>query len=121
MIVFHHNVKGANGKSTLFILIKRSLGELFVKCSSALLSSATASSPSGPNEELVSTRGKRLVLFSEPSSKVSGKAECFDEPQPRSRSPTRRLQVKLSASFIKELTGGDEQSTRANYGKKQVS
>ena len=97
VIVFHHNVQGANGKSTLFVLIKRAFGELFVKCSSALLSAATSSSPSGPNEELVSTRGKRIVLFSEPSSKV-----------------------KLSASFIKELTGGDEQSTRANYGKKQT-
>ena len=99
MIVFHHNVKGANGKSTLFALIKMAFGELFVKCSSSLLSSSAASSsaPSGPNEELVSTRGKRIVLFSEPSSKV-----------------------KLSASVIKELTGGDEQSTRANYGKKQT-
>jgi hypothetical protein len=70
VIVFHHNVKGANGKSTLFCLIKRGFGELMVKCSSALLSSATMSSPSGPNEELVSTKGKRVVLFSEPSSKV---------------------------------------------------
>lgn len=98
IIVFHHNVKGANGKSTLFSLIKMAMGELFVKCSSSLLSSATSSSaPSGPNEELMSTKGKRVVLFSEPSSKV-----------------------KLSAAFIKELTGGDEQSTRANYGKKQT-
>ena len=98
VIVFHYNEKGANGKSTKFSLIKQALGDLFVKCSSSLLGSqAGASNPSGPNEELVSTRGKRLVLFSEPSARV-----------------------KLASSFIKELTGGDEQSTRANYGKKQT-
>jgi putative DNA primase/helicase len=97
VIVIHHNVKGANGKSTLFALIRRAFGDAFVKCASALLNPGPSSSPSGPNEELVSTKGKRVVLFSEPSSKL-----------------------KLSASFIKELTGGDEQSTRANYGKKQT-
>lgn len=98
VIVFHYNEKGANGKSTKFSLVKHALGDLFVKCSSSLLGSmAGASNPSGPNEELVSTRGKRLVLFSEPSARV-----------------------KLASSFIKELTGGDEQSTRANYGKKQT-
>jgi len=99
VVIFHHNERGANGKSTKFALIKRAMGDLFIKCSSSLLGmgSSTASSPSGPNEELMSTRGKRLVLFSEPSAKM-----------------------KLSSAFIKELTGGDEQSTRANYGKKQT-
>lgn len=97
MIIFHYNEKGANGKSTKFALIKRSMGEQFMKCSSSLLGSmACNANPSGPNEELMSTRGKRLVLFSEPNAKV-----------------------KLSSAFIKELTGGDEQSTRGNYGKKQ--
>ena len=97
VLVIHHNVKGANGKSSLFALIKRAFGALFVKCASSLLNCASSVSPSGPNEELVSVRGKRIVLFSEPSSRL-----------------------KLSASFIKELSGGDEQSTRANYGKKQT-
>lgn len=97
VLALHHNVGGANGKTTFFGLVKQALGGLFVKCSSGLLNPASFSSPSGPNEELMSARGKRVVLFSEPSSKL-----------------------KLSSSTIKELTGGDEQSTRALYGKKVV-
>ena len=97
VLVIHHNVSGANGKSTFFVLVKLALGDLYVKCSSGLLNPNSYNSSSGPNEELMSARGKRVVLFSEPSAKL-----------------------KLSSSTIKELTGGDEQSTRALYGKKVV-
>lgn len=97
VLVIHHNVSGANGKSTLFVLVKLALGDLYVKCSSGLLNPTCYNSPSGPNEELMSARGKRVVLFSEPSAKL-----------------------KLSSATIKELTGGDEQSTRALFGKKVV-
>ena len=97
VLVIHYNVGGANGKTTIFVMFKQAFGAYFVKCSSGLLNPASFSSPSGPNEELMSARGKRVVLFSEPSSKL-----------------------KLSSSTIKELTGGDEQSTRALYGKKVV-
>lgn len=98
VVVVHHNTQGANGKSSLFGLIKQAFGALYMKCSSNLLATnATGGGASAPNEELMSTRSRRLVLFSEPSTTV-----------------------KLSAAFIKELTGGDEQSTRANYGRKQT-
>jgi P4 family phage/plasmid primase-like protien len=94
-IYFHYNAAGSNGKSSLWSrLVKQAFGALFVKCQSSLLNAFSATS--GPNEELMSTRGKRVVLFSEPSAKI-----------------------KLSAAVIKELTGGDEQSTRAMYGRKQ--
>ena len=97
VMVVHHNVAGSNGKSTFFMLVKRALGDLFMKCDSKMLAVASHVSASGPNEELISCKGKRLVLVSEPSASI-----------------------KLSSSFIKELTGGDEQSTRATYGKKQT-
>jgi P4 family phage/plasmid primase-like protien len=97
VIVFHYNVSGSNGKTTLFELIRRTLGALFIKCASTLLNPATITSPSAPNEELVSIRGRRIVMVSEPSS-----------------------QLKLSASAIKEITGGDEQSTRGMHMQKQT-
>lgn len=98
VIVFHHNVKGSNGKTAFFALVRQAFGSLFVKCKSSLLSAASeCSNPSGPNEEHISTRSKRIVLFSEPA-----------------------ITTKLSASFIKELTGGDEQSTRGMHSKKQT-
>jgi P4 family phage/plasmid primase-like protien len=97
VMVIHHNVSGSNGKSTLFALVKRAFGDLFVKCDSKMLAPSTYVSASGPNEELMSCRGKRIVLVSEPST-----------------------DLKLSSAFLKELTGGDEQSTRATYGKKQT-
>lgn len=99
VVVFHHNVAGSNGKSTLFGLIKEAYGKLYIKCGSSLLaaSSSRTAAASGPNEDLVSTKGKRVLLFSEPDSKH-----------------------KLSAAVVKELTGGDEQSTRGMYAKKET-
>ena len=96
-IVFHFNVKGANGKSKVFELFQCALGKLFIKCASTVLNRSSMTSPSAPNEELVSMKGRRAVVVSEPS-----------------------CQLKFSGSTIKELTGGDEQSTRGNYQKKQT-
>ena len=93
LILIHYNVAGSNGKTTFFSLLKATLGDLFIKGNSGILSSPA--NPHGPNEELMSLRGKRLALFSEPSS--------------RSR---------LSVAFLKELTGGDEQSARGMHAKK---
>lgn len=93
LILVHYNVAGSNGKSTLFSLIKWALGALFMKGNSGVLS--TPANPHGPNEELMSLRGKRLALFSEPSAKK-----------------------ELNIAFLKELTGGDEQSARGMHAKK---
>jgi phage/plasmid-associated DNA primase len=95
VIVIHYNVTGANGKTKLFELIKLVFGDLYMKCQSTVLNRASITSPSAPNEELMSMKGRRIVVVSEPSS-----------------------QLKFSGSMIKELTGSDEQSSRANYGKK---
>jgi hypothetical protein len=173
VMVIHHSLRGANGKSTLFALIRKAFGSLFIKCASALLNPSNGSA-SGPNEELVSTKGKRLVngfggtkcIWATPNPGTGvplGAARLGHRVRSRglspglemfalsARDPTRappseargahplsgfgahilcpRIQVlfsepsskvKLSAAFIKELTGGDEQSTRANYGKKQT-
>jgi P4 family phage/plasmid primase-like protien len=93
LILVHYNVAGSNGKSTLFALIKMALGSLFMKGNSGVLS--TPANPHGPNEELMSLKGKRLALFSEPSAKK-----------------------ELNIAFLKELTGGDEQSARGMHAKK---
>ncbi|GAX86205.1 hypothetical protein CEUSTIGMA_g13619.t1 [Chlamydomonas eustigma] len=89
VILFHYNVQGSNGKSTLFSLVRKAFGELMMKCSSSLIVSPTHTSSGGPNEDLASIKGTRGVQITEPSN----------------------LQ-KLSVSAIKELTGGDEQVAR---------
>jgi hypothetical protein len=96
IMAIHYNIRGSNGKSTLFSLISKAFGGLYIKCLSSVMASTT-NPASGPNEELASVKGKRVALFSEPSTKF-----------------------KLSASFIKELTGGDEQSARGLYKKKET-
>jgi phage/plasmid-associated DNA primase len=93
LILVHYNVAGSNGKTTFFSLVKWALGSLFVKGNSGVLS--TPANPHGPNEELMSLRCKRLALFSEPSAKKA-----------------------LNVAFLKELTGGDEQSARGMHSKK---
>lgn len=95
--LIHYNLSGSNGKTTLFSLVKLAFGETFMKCNCSVLYPPTYTSTSGSNEELMSVKGMRIVLFSEPSS-----------------------MKKLHTSFIKELTGNDEQSTRANYGSKET-
>ena len=65
VIVFHHNSDGANGKSTIFILVRRALGELHESCQSSLLSASGKTAAGGANEELMSVRSKRLVQLTE--------------------------------------------------------
>ena len=96
VIVFHHGERGANGKSTLFSLIQSAFGELHETCSAAMLNASSKTSSGGANEELVSTRSKRLVQMTELCSKE-----------------------KLSSASIKGITGGDQQSARGLYQKKQ--
>jgi phage/plasmid-associated DNA primase len=91
----HYNVEGSNGKSTVFALVKKAFDELFVRCQNGLLYASQNVAANQSNEELFSIKGKRIVLFSEPN---------------RSQ--------KLSVAFLKDLTGGDEQTTRKNYGSK---
>eukprot|EP00798_Chlamydomonas_sp_ICE-L_P017709 gene17709-24068_t len=97
VLLVHYNVAGSNGKSTWFSLVAKAFGELFTSCNTALLVAPTINNPSAANEELMSIKGMNVVLFTEPNSKN-----------------------KLNAAFIKKLTGGDSQSTRANYGKKET-
>ena len=97
VLLVHYNVAGSNGKSTWFSLIEKAFGDMFTSCNTALLVAPTINNPCAANEELMSIKGMNVVLFTEPSSKN-----------------------KLNAAFIKKLTGGDSQSTRANYGKKET-
>jgi phage/plasmid-associated DNA primase len=91
----HYNVEGSNGKSTVFALVKKAFDQLFVRCNNGLLYASQNVAANQSNEELYGIKGKRIVLFSEPN---------------RSQ--------KLSVAFLKDLTGGDEQTTRKNYGSK---
>ena len=95
VVLVHYNVAGSNGKSTFFGLVAKTFGALYVTCAPTLLVAASLNNPSAANEELMSIRGTSVVLFSEPSTTT-----------------------KLSASFLKKLTGGDEQASRHNYGRK---
>jgi D5 N terminal like len=97
IILIHYNVSGSNGKSTLFSLLRRTFGSLMVTCNPSLLVAPTVNNPNAANEELYSIKGASIVLMTEPSSKS-----------------------KLSAAFIKRLTGDDEQSARKNYGSKST-
>ena len=98
ILLVHYNTAGSNGKSTLFSIIKRAFGSLYMTCAPALLASQGGrESASGPNEELYSVKGASVVLFAEPSG----------------RRP-------LSSAFIKRLTGDDEQSARRNFGHKET-
>jgi len=96
MIVFHYKKTGSNGKSTYFELIRNCFGELHEACQSVLLSESKRGSSGSANEDLVSIKGKRVVQMTEVCSKE-----------------------KLSASAVKEATGGDQQSARGLYQKKQ--
>lgn len=96
-ILIHYNISGKNGKTTLFKLIKKAFGSYFMKCNVGLLYPSAFNNPGSSNEELVSLKGMLCALFSEPSTKQ-----------------------KLHAAMLKELTGGDEQSTRRNYGSKET-
>ena len=97
IIIFHYNITGSNGKSTWFNLVELAFGDLFVNCNPQLLVQPTLTTPSAPNEELMSVKGCSIVLFSEPSSRQ-----------------------KLHTAFLKKISGGDKQSTRANYGSKET-
>jgi len=94
-LVFHFNLQGSNGKTTVFSLARCAFGGLMVKCSSSLL--VASSVGGGPNEELASIKGMRAVQVTEPSA----------------------LQ-RLSVSTLKELTGGDEQSARRCHDHKHT-
>jgi P4 family phage/plasmid primase-like protien len=97
LVMFHYNVSGSNGKSTFFNLCKVALGGLFMKCKTDVLYAKKQVNSSGANEEVMSIKGRRIVLFSEPT-----------------------VSNKLDMSFLKDLTGGEEQSARALYGHKQT-
>lgn len=96
-ILIHYNIGGKNGKTSLFKLVKKTFGSYFIKCNVGLLYPPSFNNPNSSNEELMSLKNILCALFSEPSTKQ-----------------------KLHAPFIKELTGGDEQSSRRNYGSKET-
>ena len=96
VILFHHGEKGANGKSSFFSLVQGAFGELHESCSAAMLNATSKTSAGSANEELISTKSKRLIQMTELCSKE-----------------------KLSAASIKGITGGDQQSARGLYQKKQ--
>jgi hypothetical protein len=93
----HYNLSGSNGKTTLFALVKATFGDLFTRCHNGLLYASQNVAANQSNEELMSIKDKCIIMFSEPNKKQ-----------------------KLSVSFLKDLTGGDDQTARRNYGSKQT-
>lgn len=88
-LIFYNKI-GDNGKTALLKLMGKVFGGLYVKCNNNLLKKTTTSSKSGANEELVSTKGKSLVVLSE-------------------------MEGIMDTALARELVGGDEISTRGNY------
>jgi P4 family phage/plasmid primase-like protien len=96
LVLIFYNKTGDNGKTVLMRLIGKTFGtHHYVKCNNNLIKKDALTSSSGPNEELVSIKGKSLVCFSEASG-------------------------TLNMCLLKEMCGGDEISTRGNHEKKQV-
>lgn len=93
----HYNLSGSNGKTTLFALVKATFGDLFTRCHNGLVYASQNIAANQSNEELMSIKDKCIIMFSEPNKKQ-----------------------KLSVSFLKDLTGGDDQTARRNYGSKQT-
>jgi len=83
------------GKSTFVSALRNALGEYATACDISTFSKAYRAEASGhTREDLVALVGKRLVVASE----VEGG-------------------LQLSASLLKQVTGNDPVSMRANYGK----
>jgi phage/plasmid-associated DNA primase len=97
LIVFFYNKGGHNGKTKLFELLDRTLGEqLFCKCSKKLLNPDTSNNVSSNNEELMSIMGTLLAVYSEPD-------------------PNRPLNMSL----LKDLSGGDPITGTRKYKSKE--
>jgi hypothetical protein len=88
LVVHHdvHGVAGACGKTTLFALVAKAFGDLFVKCASSM--AATGAAAVVPAE----ARGKRVLLFSEQSADAG-----------------------VSAAFVRALTDLEEQTAPGAY------
>lgn len=93
----HYNITGSNGKTTFFLLVKAAIGSLFMRCSNGLIYTSTSVAPNQSNEELMSIKNRCIILFSEPNARQH-----------------------LNIAFLKDLTGGDEQTARRNYGSKET-
>lgn len=95
LVLILYNKTGDNGKTVLLNLIDLTFGDLYVKANNNLIKKDAHISASGPNEELMSLKGKSLACFSEASG-------------------------TLNMSLLKEIIGGDKISTRGNHEKKQT-
>ncbi len=60
-IIFHFNVQGSNGKTTVFCLARSTFGQLMMKCSASVLVASPGVGGGGPTEELASMKGMRAV------------------------------------------------------------
>ncbi len=95
LVLILYNKTGDNGKTVLLNLIDKTFGDMYIKANNNLIKKEAHISASGPNEELMSLKGKSLACFSEASG-------------------------TLNMSLLKEIIGGDKISTRGNHEKKQT-
>lgn len=91
--------EGANGKGTLFETLHDTLGELAWSIEPELiLQQKNARNASGPNAEIMSLQGRRLVVASETEE-----------------------HRRISAAKVKRLTGGDTLTGRAPHDKYEIN
>lgn len=94
--IYTHTGCGRNGKSAMWVSIASKLfGEYYYKASIALICDKRKNADA-PNEALMSLKGKRLIVMTEPNSE-------FNE--------------RVNSGFAKELSGGEVISARGLYGK----
>jgi len=89
---------GRNGKSTLFEVIKKVLGDLAHKAPTKFLMQTMAPGASGHETDVVALKGKRVIWCSESNDGD-----------------------KMDSAKLKELTGGDTLNARGAYCKLAVS
>lgn len=91
---------GGNGKGLLSSLVEKALGEYFYIAPSNFLTTDLTKAD-GANSSLVSCKGRRYVLITEPENKTEGDSN-------------------FNIGFIKSLTGSDTINARELHGKTQL-
>ena len=89
-----HTGRGGNGKGLLFSLLQNALGDYYLQAPNTFLTTITKNNDA--NSSLASSKGKRLIVTSEPEQ----------------ISNVKNSTTEFNSTFIKSITGGDVITTR---------
>lgn len=94
--LYYHTGKGGNGKGLLFNLIESCLGDYFYTADNTFLTTTFKAGQANPT--LASSKGKRILLVSEPDTEGD-----------------KNNSGKVNIAFVKMITGADTVTTRQLY------